>query len=547
MPFPFPTTPILDSFNRADGAVGANWTLLGGFANGLNVSSNQVTAAAAGGGAMYWNVATYGGDCEVYVSVPTLPGTAAFFIRLYLRVQNPGSTTARNGYFVEWDWQVGGTTDNWKLFRQDNNANTQLGSTVTSFPNLVAGDKIGLQANGNVLTVWAFHNSAWTPVLTYDTSGDGTKYTTAGNIALQIRDNVIRGDDFGGGTYVAPPYGPGFGAGDGKHPSFFLPHGLPPRPQWPPPLLAAGSVANTVTLTFTQAQQYAQKLATSAIRAFTQATAATFQKAVSRATPVFTQSQTAVAVRAVAKAPIVWGQAQAATLQRSVSRTVSFTQAQTATLQRSVSKAVAFTQAQTATLQRSVGKVFSVAQAQTATAQRAVGKAVVFAQAQAASLQKAVSRTLSTVSQATAVTFVQQKVKLVSITVTQASQATMQRAVSVARSAGETAAGTLRKAVTKTPFTVAQASVAAMSRGFFRSFVAAVSELAQIVLGAVQQTRDVHVQVYAMTTGWQAQPPAAAGWRPRAATTGWARSADTTTGWRALPETASWTIGALTT
>lgn len=79
----FPTTGILDNFNRTDGDAGANWTTA--FSNNGKpvIESNQLknpTGNANNSGA-YWNPSTFT-DCEIYVTLPVLPSPSSeeFFL-----------------------------------------------------------------------------------------------------------------------------------------------------------------------------------------------------------------------------------------------------------------------------------------------------------------------------------------------------------------------------------------------------------------------------------------------------------------------------------
>ena len=62
----FPTTPVLDNFNRANGAIGANW---GGYASAFSIASNQLDVTA-GGFDTYtiWNATSFGADQEAYIT-----------------------------------------------------------------------------------------------------------------------------------------------------------------------------------------------------------------------------------------------------------------------------------------------------------------------------------------------------------------------------------------------------------------------------------------------------------------------------------------------
>jgi hypothetical protein len=66
----FPTTPFLDQFNRADGAIGANYTATSGPA--FTVAGN-VAAAPATFSRMLWTADAFSGAHEVYATWPTAP------------------------------------------------------------------------------------------------------------------------------------------------------------------------------------------------------------------------------------------------------------------------------------------------------------------------------------------------------------------------------------------------------------------------------------------------------------------------------------------
>ena len=69
----FPTTSVLDSFDRADGGLGSNWSTPT-FVTGFNISSN-VAFGATTANIQYYNVATYGADFEIFADVSNLPGS----------------------------------------------------------------------------------------------------------------------------------------------------------------------------------------------------------------------------------------------------------------------------------------------------------------------------------------------------------------------------------------------------------------------------------------------------------------------------------------
>jgi len=85
---PFPATPILDSFNTANGPLGAQW---GGQTGGYAISAQQLAAGV--GGDLYWQAVKYGPDQEVSVTLAApIPFTGE--ISLLLKAQSPGDWSA---------------------------------------------------------------------------------------------------------------------------------------------------------------------------------------------------------------------------------------------------------------------------------------------------------------------------------------------------------------------------------------------------------------------------------------------------------------------
>ena len=185
-----PTTPVLDNFNRANGGAGANWSLIrpSGFA-GLNVSGNAVVDASASLFTWdFWNAASSGPDAEAYVTVSTYG--ASDTIRLGARVSNAG-TTGQSGYYVAIS-----SAGVWSLLRIDAGVSTTLATGPTQ--PLASGHKIAIQVVGTVITALHFSGGSWQQVMSYDTSGDATRYSAAGRLGLEFRSSTL--DDFGGGT-----------------------------------------------------------------------------------------------------------------------------------------------------------------------------------------------------------------------------------------------------------------------------------------------------------------------------------------------------------
>jgi hypothetical protein len=113
----FPTTGILDNFNRADEnplSNGGKWTCpMRAADNNLRVLSNQVGDAANAD--CYWSDAIFGPDSEAYLTITTKPSDGNC-IAVVARISGAGSTIS--GYWGEFCSAAG--TDTWDLYRFDN-------------------------------------------------------------------------------------------------------------------------------------------------------------------------------------------------------------------------------------------------------------------------------------------------------------------------------------------------------------------------------------------------------------------------------------------
>jgi hypothetical protein len=79
----FPATGVLDTFDRPNGAIGSDYTLVAGVA-GFNVSSN-VAVANANHQRVLWDTDSFDGAHEAHVVVPTVPadGTGATVVLIF--------------------------------------------------------------------------------------------------------------------------------------------------------------------------------------------------------------------------------------------------------------------------------------------------------------------------------------------------------------------------------------------------------------------------------------------------------------------------------
>ncbi|HKR58874.1 MAG TPA: fibronectin type III domain-containing protein [Pyrinomonadaceae bacterium] len=187
----FPTTSILDNFNRANAGPppSSNWAGPIQLAfPGLKVDTNTCLPIAAGGQG-YWSAASFGPDQEAYAKVPTFGNS---YEGVWLRVSNPNTFNV-TGYVVHF-YKAGFGTNTIRVFRLNNSSSgTQLGADI---PQTIAdGDSIGASIVGNVITVYyKIGSGAWTSL---GTRIDNT-YSSSGRIGLEI--GAGSADDFGGGT-----------------------------------------------------------------------------------------------------------------------------------------------------------------------------------------------------------------------------------------------------------------------------------------------------------------------------------------------------------
>lgn len=191
----FPTTSILDNFNRANQGPppSASWggDAFSGVASQLKVISNQLANGAGAFSSAYWSAATFGPDSEVYCTVNTLPANGnelAFFVA---RLTTPGATATAVALYTQ-------APNFWQFYKIVGGAQTALGASFTQA--ISAGDSIGFAIVGTQYQAWyKAAAGAWTQIQTLsDASVAGT-----GVIGLEMQTAVTMLDDFGGGTVVA--------------------------------------------------------------------------------------------------------------------------------------------------------------------------------------------------------------------------------------------------------------------------------------------------------------------------------------------------------
>ncbi len=182
----FPTTSVLDDFNRADGPPGANWTSPVYLDSGLfEIVSNTATPVTGLKGG-YWNPSTFGPGDEVFMDIPTRgSSTISIFIDI--------DPIPQNGYRLACT-----VTPTQQILRIDGGSETQIGATQTVA--IASGDSIGIShESGGAIEAWVKQGS-WSSL----TSGSDTTYSS-GRIGLMGFGVTQFYDNFGGGNISAPP------------------------------------------------------------------------------------------------------------------------------------------------------------------------------------------------------------------------------------------------------------------------------------------------------------------------------------------------------
>ncbi len=190
---PFPVAKVLDTFNRANGVIGANWR---GSTSGYRVASQRLDIGTTRD--IFWKATKFGANQEAYVTLTTID-PAATQMGLLLKGQSNlsyaggvidvfYSPKSKNVQLSTYTVASGWVTNSTKYSVTFNNGD-RLGVRV------YADGRVGVFRNSTPLGMWTITN--WTY---YKSGGYIGVYTYgAGNGVM---------DDFGGGTINADPYNP---------------------------------------------------------------------------------------------------------------------------------------------------------------------------------------------------------------------------------------------------------------------------------------------------------------------------------------------------
>jgi PKD repeat protein/glucose/arabinose dehydrogenase len=186
---PFPSTPVLDSFTRPNGAVGAPWTdETAEFA----INSNALTQQNGGDSYLVWSGPSFGPDQEAFVTLSTINASAREH-NLMLKTQG---TMGSSGH-LEVSYVASESRVIVAIFTPP--ATWQTFASLTGLP-FVAGDRFGARtlAGG---TVQVYRNSTLVATTSIASS---PLATLGGRIGLSCAGaSGSRFDDFGGGNLVS--------------------------------------------------------------------------------------------------------------------------------------------------------------------------------------------------------------------------------------------------------------------------------------------------------------------------------------------------------
>lgn len=205
----FPTTPILDSFNRAneDPLVGGtNWggPIFPGMDRMKIVSQaiQQSTVIAGQSGSSFWSANIFGPGTEAYISLSTVWQNANSDFWLWICGSNENTANASGYQLYIFN---NGTIWTWRLFRYDNGVATKLGADLGTQA-LGNGDRVGIAVSAaGVIQAW--YKALGSDWATFGTTRTDTNYTS-GHIGVSkgFVDVTSVLDDFGGGTSQATTF-----------------------------------------------------------------------------------------------------------------------------------------------------------------------------------------------------------------------------------------------------------------------------------------------------------------------------------------------------
>lgn len=180
-------TALLDNFNRADEfPIATNWTTPS-FSDGATGPDLVNNVGDFNPGAAHYDLATFGPDCEVWLTATLTFGSIA----LRARMSGVGGVLAGGSYYQA-TFDVSGQ---WILRKVVSGSTTDL-TDLTAFT-WTNGDQVGLVCNGTSIQAWRKPAAGSWAMLGSQTD---SSITTAGYLGVSSDDGGCTIDDFGGGT-----------------------------------------------------------------------------------------------------------------------------------------------------------------------------------------------------------------------------------------------------------------------------------------------------------------------------------------------------------
>lgn len=186
--------PSLDTFNRADGAAGANWSNYASAPGTLTISSNQVTSSVADYAVMAWNASTLAQNCAVQVDLPVKD------VGFGLALLSDRTADTQDGYELDINDSAGANT--WRIYRYDNGVLLHLGGGLTVTSTVNQGSSFRLEKQGNVLRGMQYTSGRWSTAILVT---DSTYLTSSFSPGLYINGTTTRCDNFAAGNVSLDP------------------------------------------------------------------------------------------------------------------------------------------------------------------------------------------------------------------------------------------------------------------------------------------------------------------------------------------------------
>lgn len=188
----FPTTGVLDNFNRVDEGSPPSASWVNSLSAGLAVVSNTVKPASTDDGST-WNT-SFAADQECFVTLATQLVAINDAFNVVVRSQ-----TATDFFDDHYDLEPkrisGSNNDVFEIWERSGGSWTQLGADVALGADMALGDQVGIDISGSTITVYLNGTSK-------GTRSDST-ISGAGFVGLAFEAaNGEALDDFGGGAIV---------------------------------------------------------------------------------------------------------------------------------------------------------------------------------------------------------------------------------------------------------------------------------------------------------------------------------------------------------